>query len=202
MTAETHPATIVHASPEALGRTQRLGVLLLIVGDAAFLLSLVFSYLYLRALNTEHGWVPPHGRTVPIGLGWVIAAVMVVSLAFYYWAETGAARPRRLQLGLLLASLLVLVGLVLQAYQLATAGIVVADGSYASTWYALAGYHAFHLLLTLFIGIGIWNRARMGRYATDGWQVRLVGYWWAWVAVAAILTAATTSLAAIPHVVP
>ncbi|MGZ4722220.1 hypothetical protein, partial [Oryzihumus sp.] len=86
MTAETHPATIVHASPEALGRTQRLGVLLLIVGDAAFLLSLVFSYLYLRALNTEHGWVPPHGRTVPIGLGWVIAAVMVVSLAFYYWA--------------------------------------------------------------------------------------------------------------------
>ncbi|MGZ4745269.1 MAG: hypothetical protein ACXVYS_18845, partial [Oryzihumus sp.] len=67
---------------------------------------------------------------------------------------------------------------------------------------ALAGYHAFHLLLTLFIGIGVWNRARMGRYATDGWQVRLVGYWWAWVAVAAILTAATTSLAAIPHVVP
>ena len=202
MTAETHSSIVVHGSPEELGRTQRLGVLLLIVGDAAFVLSLVFTYLYLRALNTEGGWIPPKGQTVPSGLGWLIAAVMVVSLALYRWAETGAARPRRLTLGVLLAVLLVLVGLVLQAYQLGTAGIRVADGSYASAWWALAGYHAFHLVLTLFIGVAIWNRARIGRYATNYWQVRLVGYWWVWVTAAAIITAATTSLATIPHAVP
>lgn len=202
MTAETHASIVVHGSPEETGRTQRLGVLLLIVGDAAFVLSLVFTYLYLRALNTEGGWISPNGRTVTIGLGWLIAAVMVVSLALYRWAETGAGRARRLTLGVLLAVLLVLVDLALQAYQLATAGIRVADGSYASAWWALAGYHAFHLVLTLFIGVAIWNRARIGRYATDHWQVRLVGYWWAWVTVAAIITAATTSLTTIPHVVP
>ena len=203
MTAESRTSIVVHDTPEAVGRRQRLGVLLLIVGDGTFLLSLVFSYLYLRALNTEGGWIPARdGHAVPIGLGWLIAAVMVVSLALYKWAETGADKPGRLRLGVLLAVLLVLVDLVLQSYQLGTAGIRVADGSYASAWMALAGYHAFHLVLTLFVGVAIWNRARIGRYATDHWQVRLVGYWWAWVAAAAIITAATTSLTTIPHAVP
>lgn len=199
MTANAPAPTLVHDSPEAVGRTQRLGVLLLIGGDVAFVLSLVFTYLYLRGLNTEGGWIPEHGHVVGSALGWVIAAVMVVSWVAYRWAETGVVRPGRLRLGLLLAVGLVVVDLVLQAYQLATAGIVVADGAYASAWMALSGYHALHLVLTLFIGIGVWNRCRLGRFAADHWHVRLVGYWWAWVAISAVLTAATTSLTTIAH---
>ena len=37
-------------------------------GTSRFVLSLVFTYLYLRALNTEGGWIPARGgHTVPIG---------------------------------------------------------------------------------------------------------------------------------------
>ena len=81
----------------------------------------------------------------------------------------------RLVLGTLLALVLARGRPGAAAYQLLTATIRADDGSYASSFMALSGYHAFHLLLTLFIGIGVWNRARLGRYAGDHWQVRMVG---------------------------
>ena len=106
-----------------LFRRQRLGVLLLILADVAFTLSLIFTYLYLRGLNTESGWIPADGgTTAPVSVGWVIAAVMVLSLLAYSGARRGIANghPSRLMVGTVLALGLVLVDLVLQVYQLAT----------------------------------------------------------------------------------
>ncbi len=200
MTVTAH--VVEHDSPEVVGRRQRLGVLLLIAADVAFVLSLVFAYLYLHGLDTEGGWLPQDGPpALGAGFGWVIAAVMIASWGAYRWAEAAARAGRREQLvlGVLAAVVLVAVDLGLQVYQMATAGFVVSDGSYASAFMALAGYHVFHLALTVFLGIGIANRARLGRFDTDAWHVRLVGYWWTWVALSAILTAATTSLTASPH---
>jgi heme/copper-type cytochrome/quinol oxidase subunit 3 len=200
MTVAAH--VVEHDSPEVVGRRERLGVLLLIAADVAFVLSLVFAYLYLHGLDTEGGWLPQDGpAALGAGLGWVIAAIMIGSWGAYRWAEAAARAGRREQLvlGVLAAVVLVAVDLGLQVYQMATAGFVVSDGSYASAFMALAGYHVFHLALTVFLGIGIANRARLGRFDTDAWHVRLVGYWWTWVALSAILTAATTSLTASPH---
>ena len=206
MTTTTSRALAVdHDSPEEVGRRQRLGVILLIVADAAFVLSLVFTYVYLRGLNTQNGWIPDEGGlTMDASFGWVITAVMVLSWVAYRWGTVaaGSQQRARLVLGILTATMLVLLDLVLQSYQLVTAPIRVHDGSYASSWMALSGYHAFHLIITLFIGLGLWNRARLGLFATNAWQVRLAGYWWTWVVISAVLTAATTSLAAVPHAVP
>jgi heme/copper-type cytochrome/quinol oxidase subunit 3 len=208
MSAATAAATgHPHAeAPSVLFRRQRLGVLLLILADVAFTLSLVFTYLYLRGLNTEDGWIPADGGTTAgIGAGWVIAAVMVVSLVAYMWGERGVANghPSRLMVGSLLALALVLVDLALQVYQLATLPMHsfqgAYQGSYQSAFVALAGYHVVHLLLTLFIGLALWNRARVGLYSGDNhFQVRLVGYWWRWVTVAALITALTLSFTTAP----
>ncbi len=199
-----HDNPIGHDSPEVVGRRQRLGVLLLIVADVAFVLSLVFTYLYLRGLNTEGGWIPEGGIVMGAGLGWVIAGVMLLSWGAYRWGEAaaGSGRRERLVAGALVANALVVVDLILQSYQLVSAQLRVHDGAYASAWMALSGYHAFHLLMTLFIGLGVWNRARLGLFTANHWQVRLVGYWWTWVAISAVITAATTSLTATPPVVP
>ena len=199
-----HPPALGHDSPEVVGQRQRLGVILLIVADVAFVLSLVFAYVYLRGLNTEGGWIPADGgRTAGVGLGWVIAAVMILSWIAYRWGEVAARSGgrERLVLGTLVATVLVVVDMGLQVYQMTSVHIVVHDGSYASAFMALSGYHVFHLTLTLFIGIGLWNRARLGLFATNDWHVRLVGYWWTWVAVSAVITAAVTSLTTSPHVV-
>lgn len=202
MSTAIHPVTAGqsgHAEdPEVVGDRQKLGVILLIVGDVAFVLSMVFAYLYLRGLNTANGWIPQDAtwHVAGAGFGWLIAAVMALSWCAYRWADSPSAHGARLTLGLLLATVLLVVDLVLQVSQMFSVGFRAADGAYASAWMALSGYHAFHLLLTLFIGVGVWNRARLGKFVTDRWHVRLVGYWWTWVAVSAIITAATTSLTA------
>ncbi len=82
----------------------------------------------------------------------------------------------------------------LQFYQLLHVGMLGTQGSYASSFLALSSYHVVHLVLTLFIGLGIWNRARQNLFSAGShWHVRLVGYWWIWVTISAILTAFTTS---------
>ncbi len=201
----TDPAgghVIEHDPPDVVFRRQRLGVILLIVADVAFVLSFVFAYLYLRGLDTEGGWLPQDGPSaLGAGFGWLIAAVMVASWGCYRWAESGAraGHRERIVLGTLAAVVLVVVDLAMQVYQMVTAGFVVSDGSYASAFMALAGYHVFHLTLTVFLGLGIANRARLGRFDGRPGHVRLVGYWWTWVVLSAIITAATTSLTASPH---
>jgi hypothetical protein len=46
----------------------------------------------------------------------------------------------------------------------------------------------------------MWNRGRRGLYGAERtWQVRLVGTWWTWVALAAVLSAFTTSFIASPN---
>jgi hypothetical protein len=58
-----------------------------------------------------------------------------------------------------------------------------------------------HLLITAILGVAILNRARRGLISGNAnWHVRLVGYWWYWVATSAVLIAFTTSFVASPHV--
>jgi heme/copper-type cytochrome/quinol oxidase subunit 3 len=197
MTAEAPALAHPHAEdPAVVAGRQRLGVILLIAADVAFVLSLVFTYSYLRGLNTSGNWIPDGGRTVGMGLGWVIAGVVVISLLAYRWAENGirAGDSGRLTVGLLLALVLILVDLGLQLYQLGTSHLVTTDGSYASSFIALGGYHVVHLLLTAFLGIGVWNRARKGMFTAGGHaHVHVIGLWWVWVTVSALITALTTS---------
>ncbi len=194
MTTDTHAALVPHMDPEAAGRMNKLGVILLIVGDGTFVLSLVFTYLYLRGLDTEHQWLAKgQPGSVSLAFTWVIAAVAIVSLVAYRWGEGGRDRAR-LNLGVGAAVLVAVVDMVLQIVQMITAGFTPRDGAYQSAWMALSGYHVVHLLITLFIGIAVLNRSRLGRFDTNRWQVRLVGYWWTWMAVTAVIIAATTSL--------
>jgi hypothetical protein len=57
----------------------------------------------------------------------------------------------------------------------------------------MTGVQFVHLLVLLFVGFGIWNRGIQGKYddgATN--HVTLVGYFWSWVALTALLGACTT----------
>src|SRR5664280_857653 len=186
------PVLLEHDSPAVVGDRQRLGVILLILADVAFVLSLVFTYVYLRGLNTEGGWISAvEPRTASTAWGWVIAAVMIVSWGTYRWGEVAARTDNRgqLLLGLAAANVLLVLDAILQIYQITAANLRPDYGSYASSFLALSGYHVFHLVTTLFIGLGVWNRARLGRFAHNDWHVRLVGYWWTWVAISAVITA-------------
>jgi len=184
--------------------SQRLGVILLIIGDLSFVVSLMFTYFYLRGLNTDGGWIPAGAKTLPVASGWIIAVPVILSVAAYLWGLQGirTGDSRRLGLGVLLGLLLVLVGLGLQVDRLVTMPFSPGTGSYASIVITIGGYHLVHLLVTLVLGLGIWSRARRGLFSRDAyWHAQFVGYWWTWVAISAVLFAFTTSFIASPHVV-
>ena len=189
--------------PDKVGRRWRTGVLLLILADAAFVAALLFSYFYLRGLNTEKAWLLHGQPTASIALGWLLAGGVVLSAAVYRWAYQGirGGSEARLVSGSLLAVVVLLATTVGQVVQLTTFPFGVKSSAYSSAIFTLAGANLFHLLLTLFLGVAIWNRGRRRLYdAASHWQVQLVGIWWTWIALAAVLSALTTSFIASPNV--
>ena len=204
MTAVIPAGPVRHVEDvDTTGRRWRLGVLLLILADASFVASMVFTYFYLRGLNTENGWFPDGAKSTPIWIGWAIAAGVVISAACYRRAVTGidVGDERRLVGGVGAAVIVMVIVGVAQVVQLSSFPFGIEDGSYASITFLLAAANVFHVLLTLFLGIGIWNRGRLRKYtSTNNWQVKLVGLWWTWIALAALLSAFTTSFVASPHI--
>jgi cytochrome c oxidase subunit I+III len=188
--------------PNLIGRRWRTGVILLIVADGAFVASLVFTYFYLRGLNTDKAWVAHGQNTSAIWATWLITGVLVLSAISYRLAERAiqAGNEARFVAVAALALLLLLADVAIQVIQLVTFPFGIGTSSYSSTVYLMAGANLFHLLLTVFLAVAMVNRGRAHIYsATSYWQVRLVGLWWTWVAAAAILTAFTMSFVASPN---
>lgn len=179
-----------------VAHSQRLGVLLLIIADAAFVFGLLFTYFYLRGLNTSGGWVAKGAGTVNPAWNWIIAAVVVASALVYQRGERrGRAGDRgALATGTSVGFLLLVVDLAIQLWRMAAMPVSVGTDAYTSTMMVMGGAHVFHLLLTLFAGLAIWLRARRGPDSdVTGRHAMLVGYWWTWVAASAVLIALATS---------
>jgi heme/copper-type cytochrome/quinol oxidase subunit 3 len=182
---------------EDFGSRWMTGAVLLIVADASFVVALSFSYLYLWALDTEHAFHP--AKTAPASLWWPwsVTVVMFVSLAAYRYAM-GEHRPVPFGFlpGGIFAVALMAVALVLNIVQMATFPFGVADNAYTSALFVLAAANVFHLLITLFLGVGVVNRVRHRlTHGRRDWHLRIVGVWWAWVCAASLIGTATVSVA-------
>lgn len=202
MSATTAPGTTIHREDiDIVGRRWRLGVGFLIVADASFVAATLFSYRYLRGLNTEGAWVAHGSATAPIWASWLLAAGLVLSAVVFRWGEKGirGGDNARLVLASAVGAVLLVVVAGGQVIQLASFPFAIAASAYASSMYLLAGANLFHVVLTLFLAVSMWNRGRLGRYsATENWQVGIVSLWWAWIALAAVFSALTTSFIASP----
>lgn len=197
MTAVTehHAESGHHEAPDVISRRDRMGVLLLIFADAAFVGALVFTWFYLRTLNQGGNWIPDDVEVAASSQGWIVTGVAGVSAALMYLGLAAIRRGqvRQLLQFALLALVVMVSDLYLQIQALSSFPFTIKNGSYASTMFALAGANVFHLGLTIFLGIGIVNRIRMGRYSKDDHgHVREVTYWWIWVAVASLITSFAT----------
>jgi len=189
-----HPAE----DAEVVGRRWLTGAGLLIVADASFVAAMSFTYLYLRGVNTEGEFHPPKSATASLWWPWVITACMIAGYAAY---RSGLGRSRQTVSSRFVASttlgvLIMTVALVLNIVQMAVFPFAVKDNAYASAVFVIAAGNVFHLLITVFTGIGAANRVRRG--LTEGpqiWSLRIVGVWWGWVCVASAIGALTISMA-------
>ncbi len=183
--------------PEDFGERWRTGALLLIVADASFVAALSFAFLYLRGVNTQ-AWFHPGGTGVAsLWWPWAVSAVMIASYLFYRSGLQAHEPGRRHFLnGGVVALAGMTVALVLTVVQMYRFPFHVSDNAYSSAVWVLAAANVFHLLITLFLGLGI--VIRVHRRVTHGardWHVRIVGIWFAWVCVASLIGAMTVSVA-------
>ncbi len=173
---------------ETKHRQWRMVVTLFLVSDVTFVVALFFSYLYLRELNVNHMWLPASVHPPAVYQNVVLAVLVIASAAAWRFGDLGIRKGNqgRLKAGIGLALVLWLVEMAVQAWQFASIDFGPGAGAFASAFYALAGYHMFHLVFGLLIGVAILNRAVRGRYSADDFtQVQVVGYFWYWVAIMA-----------------
>jgi heme/copper-type cytochrome/quinol oxidase subunit 3 len=183
--------------PEDFGDRWRTGVVLLIVADASFVVALSFAFLYLRGINTQASFHPGGTGVASLWWPWIITAVMIVSfLAYRYGLEMHEPGRRHFLNGGVVALVGMCLALVLTIVEMYQFPFTVSDNAYSSAVWVLAAGNVFHLLVTVFLGLGIVIRVqrRVTRGARD-WHVRLVGIWFAWVCVAALLGALTVTVA-------
>jgi heme/copper-type cytochrome/quinol oxidase subunit 3 len=183
---------------EVVGTRWMTGAALLIVADASFVAALSFAYLYLRGVNTNNAFHPAKSATASLWWPWVITACMVAGFLAYragLSALESASRSRFVTLagvGVLIMTL----ALVLNIVQMATFPVQASDNAYGSAVLVIAGGNAFHLMLTVFLGIGAVNRVRRGlTEGTQPWSLRIIGMWFGWVCLASAIGALTISVA-------
>ena len=202
MSVDTH-VNPHHEHPDVVGSRNRLGVILLIVADVAFALSMVFTYFYLRSQNVNDMWLPaateetPAINPVSSSGAWRITLIAAIGLAAHFIALKNARKGNQsgLQVFGLVALISSLVATVIQIQQFGSVPFTFYNGAYASCWYLFAIMNTVHLILTAFIALGNWNRSRIGLYKADHWHVEIVNIWWIWMVVSSLLGAFSLSFA-------
>ena len=191
----------VHHDPaENVGRRERLGVRLLIVADAAFVFGTLFSYLYLRNLNTNNGWMPQGVERVAASSIWIVTIPFVIAALSHWYGERNRAAFNATSVVTLLA---LAAGLVLQFQQvLGTPFYIVEEGTmhfesaYGSSWFMLACANLIHYVLGTFVALGLAIRAHRANVdpELETWRMRTASSWFTWIAFAALASAITLQM--------
>ncbi|HML01466.1 MAG TPA: hypothetical protein VK428_14870 [Acidimicrobiales bacterium] len=201
--AEPHP----EAHGESVGdrhRKEQIALWLFIAGDAVLLVLEVFTWIYTRALNTDGMWrgaACTAANPCTDGLGnplthevakanpWYsvgVLALVVVAAALLASTERSARRrsgQRVVSNTAAMALAALLAGIALQCYQFTALPFSTIDGTYASSFEFFMGSTLAHLFVLGLVAVGVWNRARLGRYGDGHWQqLRLIRIFGVWIA--------------------
>ncbi len=205
-----------HETPFKRDQKERLLIWLLIGGDLLFMILEIFTWFYLRALNTEGMWngaACTKASPCTDGLGnpitapitradpkhaIIIACLTVIGAAFVWVTESAARKGSGKRAvsgfaGLALVFFLAAVGW--QIYQFQVLPFTTIDGAYASTYEFFMGSTLAHLILLTFIVLGLWIRAGKGRYEGGTWyRIRIIRFFAVWIAVSSVILVSVAAL--------
>jgi cytochrome c oxidase subunit 3 len=159
-----------------------LGVRLGILSEVMLFAALFTAYFVIRS---ESGGWPPHGQERPeLILPGINTLLLVSSSGTMQWAvlAIGRGRVATMRLGLRLTILLGSIFILIQAYEFATNGFGLSDGTFGSTFYTLTGFHGAHVLAGLGILAIVATRARRGLVSAEHHTVvEAASYYWHFV---------------------
>jgi cytochrome c oxidase subunit 3 len=159
--------------------TNRLGLWLFIISDSFVFGGLYVSRFYLLGTQTR--------PEVNQFLGLVVTTVLLVSSFFMNRAETAMAHGDRKTflrgtLTTLILGLVFFLGVVGVEWQIAPFGP--GDGAAASLFYAMTGFHAFHVLTGVIFLAVVYRNGRKGLYSPERhWAVEAGAVYWHFVDV-------------------
>ena len=199
MTAQQSAAPHVYP-PEIQGRRERLGVRFLIVANGSFLAAMIFTWFYLRNLNTNDAWLPKGVHTFSVASGWSAGAGLILAGVIH---AIGVQSKSVRQITSLLVLAVLVVGAYLEWHQMAHMPFIAQDangrpfynGAYASCWLIMAGTRMFAYLISIFVALGLVIRGYRASVdpVLEAWRQRAAGSWFTWVSIAGLLTAITIS---------
>ena len=159
--------------------TNRLGLWLFMLSD-----SFVFGGLYVSRFYLLGTGQRPEVNQF---LGLVVTSVLLVSSFFMNRAETAMAHGDRKTflrgtLTTLILGVVFLIGVVGVEWQIAPFGP--GDGAAASLFYAMTGFHAFHVLTGVIFLAVVYRNGRKGLYSPERhWAVEAAAVYWHFVDV-------------------
>jgi cytochrome c oxidase subunit 3 len=168
----------------------RLGMKFYVITDVIFVVFLFASYIWLRAYNTEGNWFPKGTGLPDATTTNVLTLLIAASGVCFFVAYLGARANNQLLIrgGLVAALVLEIAALVGQINFMGHLPFTTVNGSFASTFIMLSGYHVYHMLIALFLGVGVTHRALRGRYSREKMLgIVTVGYFWYWTALMPII---------------
>ena len=147
-------------------RKLRVGMYFYVLSDLFLAIFMFGVYVFLRGYDTNGRWFPPGSKTPDMTQSTVIMVIAVLG-GVVYAAGSGALKRKAGSLfrwAMLLSALLFLGDGVYQIWSITHLPFDQTTGSYGSSYVLLAGYHAYHMVLATFLGVGIANRAFRGYY--------------------------------------
>jgi cytochrome c oxidase subunit 3 len=120
------------------------------------------------------------------GIPAVNTLILLTSAGMVTWAHWGLAKGRRWQmkLGLLVAILLGLTFLILQAHEYLNAAFTLKTGIYGATFFMLTGFHGAHVIVgSIFLGV-VLLRTLAGHFAPgNAFGFEAASWYWHFVDV-------------------
>jgi heme/copper-type cytochrome/quinol oxidase subunit 3 len=174
------------------GATGWWGMVLLIATEASLFTYLLFSYFYLGSM--ARGAWPPSGPP-ELRLALPNTAILLLSSAAMWWAESGVRRGEqgRLRLGLLATLALGIVFLGIQAVEYGHKHFTPATDAYGSLFFTITGFHGAHVAVGLLMIAVVAVRAWLGHFS-ERRHLAVTNVSWYWHFVDAVWLAVFTSL--------
>jgi heme/copper-type cytochrome/quinol oxidase subunit 3 len=168
-------------------RKVRLGMLFYVLTDVTFAVFLLVSYIWERAYNVNSAWFSLKLAAPDQGATNLLVLAMVASGVLYLIGHVAISRfggDAVFAVCATLALALVVVAAIGQARFMGDQQFAAQDGTFASSWIVLSGYHIYHLVFGAFLGLGLAIRAWQGRYSRERHLgVTTIGYFWYWMAL-------------------
>jgi cytochrome c oxidase subunit 3 len=167
----------------------RRGMLFYVLTDVLFVIFLLATYVWLRAYRAP-GWFPQGTKMPDEQTVYILTGLCVLSAIFFFIGFMGlrAGSKSTLMICMAVATVLAIAALSGQIRFMGHLPFTTGDGSFASDYILLSGYHVYHLLLGIFLGIGVTIRAIRGRYSSDKTAgLSAISYYWYWMALTPVI---------------